>query len=270
MKTFKLGNSEIPALGLGTWQLTGPTCIKAVELALEIGYRHIDTAHIYGNHKEIRKGILASNVKREEIFITSKLWRTELRKPDALNACYRALDELGIEYLDLYLIHWPDRKVLIKPTLEALTELKENGSIKEWGVSNFTTHHLQDIIDLGYTPANNQVELHTYLIQKNLKRFCDENTISITAYTPIGQGEDLRLPLIQELPKTYSKSPSQIILNWIISKNMVAIPKASTKEHLEDNFKALGWELETEDILKIDELNADNRVVVPPFSDFDY
>src|SRR5260221_2711941 len=195
MKEFKLSTkTSIPALGLGTWLLTGRDCIDGVEAALEIGYRHIDTADMYGNHYEVRKGIEQSGIKREEIFITSKVWRDNLHYNDLIETCKRNLEELNIAYLDLYLMHWPNRKIPLKETFDAFEFLKAEGLIKACGVSNCNIHHLSDIMKNGYTIVNNQVEFHPALNQKELKEFCDKNNIVITAYSPLGHGRDLALP----------------------------------------------------------------------------
>lgn len=271
MKTFKLNkNQEIPALGFGTWQLTGDLCTEAIETALDVGYRHIDTAIAYYNHKEIAPAIKSSGLKREELFITSKLWRDSFHKKEAVAAGKQAVEDLGVEYLDLFLIHWPDREIPIMETLEGLFKLQEEGVIKEWGVSNFTINHLKDILSRGIDIANNQVEFHPSLNQNDLKMFCDEHHILLTAYSPIAQGQDLKLPLITDLAKKYDRTESQVILNWIMAKGIVAIPKATTKGHIEDNFKTIEWQLEPDDVEAINHLNRDNRLIMPDHNEFDY
>ncbi len=271
MKEYKLNDRlSIPALGFGTWQITGKTCTEAVKTALEIGYRHIDTAESYGNQTKIMKALKESTVKREEIFLTSKLWKTHLHKNEAYESGKRILDELGVDYLDLFLIHWPIRSVPIMETLESLFELKSNGYIKEWGVSNFTIHHLEDIIARGVEIPLNQVEFHPSLNQKELKDFCDQHNIQLTAYSPIAQGADLKLPEIQKIAKAHNRSESQVILNWLIQKGLVAIPKATSREHIEDNFKCTEWELTKEEFNEVDNLNTNNRMIIASWSDFDY
>lgn len=271
MKTFKLINgADIPALGFGTWQIEGETATEAVSIALEVGYRHLDCADAYHNQKFIKPAIAQSGLKREELFITSKLWRDSYHRNKAKEAGKRILEDLGVDYLDMFLIHWPDRSIPIMETLQDLFDLKSEGLIKEWGVSNFTIHHLEDIISRGVEIANNQVEFHPSLNQKDLKNFCDEHNIQLTAYSPIAQGQDLKLPLIQELAKEHERSESQVILNWIIQKGIVAIPKASTRDHIEDNFKCLEWELNPDEIEQIDKLDRGNRLIIPDFADFDY
>jgi len=262
--------SSIPVLGFGTWQLEGDMCKKAVETALDIGYRHIDTAKAYGNHKQIGQVLQKSAIKRNDIFLTSKVWITDMKRSDLLDAFKTVLEDLQTDYLDLYLIHWPIRDVPFSETLTALNELKKSGKIKAIGVSNFNIHHLQDALSCGVEIINNQVEFHPSLYQKDLKEFCDKNNIVLTAYSPVGRGQDLKLPVIEKLSKKYGRTPSQIILNWIISKNIVAIPKASSFDHIKQNFETLQFTLKPEDLKLIDTLNTNNRLVNPSFSDFDY
>jgi diketogulonate reductase-like aldo/keto reductase len=271
MKTLKLNNKTyIPVLGFGTWKLTGKICEKSVEVALQSGYRHIDTADRYGNHKDIAKVLKSCGLKREELFITSKLWLTDLHYKDAIDAGKKILDELGIEYLDLFLIHWPDRTVPIDETLEAINDLKEADLVNTLGVSNFTINHLKDALKTGVEITNNQVEFHPTLNQKELKQFCDENNIVITAYSPLAFGQELELESIKKLAQKYEVSAAQVILNWIISKNIVTLTKSSNPDHIKDNFKTLSWNLSEEDILEIDKLNTKNRVLLPEFHDFNY
>jgi len=270
MKTFELGTQKIPAIGFGTWKLTSTVCSDAVKMALDIGYRHIDTADIYDNHREVGIGINSTSVKRDEIFLTSKVWHTNLKKADVNDCAKRNLDELNTDYINLYLIHWPNRATNLQETIEALEELKQQNIIKEWGVSNFNQHHLQDCIVLGFKPANNQVEFHPSFYQRELKEFADKNNILLTAYSPLGQGIDLNLPIIVELSKKYSKSPAQIILNWINSKNIVVIPKATIFEPMKENFESIDFTIDDEDLKKIDSININKRLLEPEFSDFNY
>jgi 2,5-diketo-D-gluconate reductase B len=269
VKRLKLNKeSYIPILGLGTWQLRGRECQKAVEYALKIGYRHFDTADVYGNHKELGDAIKKSGIKRKDFFITTKVWRSNLRKKGVSDSTNRFLDELGTDYIDLLLIHWPNSQIPIEETLEAMNGLKEKGKIKAMGVSNFTTRHLVDALATKFEVAVNQVEFHPSLNQKGLKNYCDQKGIVITAYSPIAQGQDLILPEIKKLTKKYNKSESQVILNWLMQKNMVAIPRSCSTKHIKDNFDTLNWNLKERDIELIDQIGGEMRLINPGFSEF--
>jgi 2,5-diketo-D-gluconate reductase B len=252
---------NIPILGLGTWELHGDECIKVVTDALEIGYRHFDTADIYGNHKEIAKAMKSSGIPRDEIFITTKIWPGNLSKLDVLSAGRRFLSELETDYIDLLLIHWPNPKIPVRETLEAMNQLKKEEVIYAIGVSNFDIALLKEALDTGIEVSNNQIELHPSLNQYNLVNYCDNNEAVVTAYSPFARGEDLKISAINNLAEKYSKSPAQVVLNWIMQKGIVAIPKASGSNHLEENFKSLEWQLDEEDIKSIDTLNRDYKVV---------
>lgn len=271
MKTIKLNDqTNIPVLGFGTWRLQGNECQKSVEKALEIGYRHIDTADAYDNHQDVAKAIQSSMLKREELFVTTKVWRDSLAHDDVIDGAKRFLDELKIDYIDLLLVHWPNRDVPVEETLAAMEELKKSKLIKTFGVSNFTIHHLQDALHAGYKLSCNQVEFHPSLNQKELKKFCHENGIVITCYSTNAFGADLKIPEIVDIAQKYNKLPYQVILNWIISNNMVAIPRSSNAEHIQSNFESLSFELSLEDIEKINNLGGNNRVVNPSFAEFGY
>ena len=271
MKTFPLNSTTyIPALGLGTWKLKGDECVSTVLKALEIGYRHIDTADAYENHQEVAQGIKQSGIKREEIFITTKVWHDEINEPNLNKSAKRFLEELQTDYLDLLLIHWPNKDIPITESLEELNILKQEGVIKAIGVSNFTIHHLQDALKTGIEVASNQVEFHPSLNQKELKNFCDQNKIVITAYSPLARGYDLELPVIKDLSQKYGKTPSQVILNWLVNKGLVAIPKSSNPQRLLENFQSLDWQIDPQDMELIDNINENHRAVTPVFAEFDY
>lgn len=269
--TLKAGN-EMPALGFGTWKLGGDVCKKAVSAALEAGYRHIDTAERYENHADIAAAIEASGVEREDVFITTKLWMTDYRRDDAYRACQLALQELKSDYIDLYLMHWPDkdRTVPMAETLGALMDLKKEGMVRAIGVSNFTVHHLEDALATGAEISVNQVEFHPSFYQRELKRFCDDRGIALVAYSPLAQGTEVELPLMKELGLKYGRSPAQVVLNWIVGKGVGAIPKATDPASIRDNLATLEWELSAEDVERIDSLGLNNRVFNPQFADFEY
>jgi len=261
-------NVEIPQLGLGTYQLTGDTCRKAVAKALDVGYRHIDTASRYGNQKEIGEELANASVKREEVFITSKVWRDSVSADAVREACVKTLEQLDTDYLDLYLIHWPVEDIPVAETLTAMQALQDDDLIKAIGVSNFTIELLEEVLETDVTVVNNQVEFHPTLHQSRLKEFCDENDITITAYSPLAQGKDIRLDLIQHIAKKHDRSGAQVVLNWLKEKGLVAIPRSKHPDHIEDNFKTLEWQLDDEDVAAIDDIGRFERVINPEFGQF--
>ncbi len=271
MQTLSLNDGvQIPTVGFGTWKLTGLVCQRAVQKALKVGYRHIDTADIYGNHRDISKILQESGVRRDELFITTKVWHDKLRTRDVFESVKRFQDELRTTYFDLLLIHWPNHTIPVKETLTAFEQLKQDHLIRSYGVSNFTIHHLQDVLQAGFRPTVNQVEFHPSLNQRDLKNFCDQNNIAITAYSPLGQGFDIKLPVVRELAYKYNTTPSQVILNWLIQKNIIVIPKSSSAFHIEDNFKANSWHLDPADAELIERVRDNRRLVDQEFGEFEY
>ena len=269
LPAFTLSNeTEIPAIGLGTWKLRGRKARKAAEKALELGYRHIDTADAYNNHKEIGKVLAESGIARKDLFITSKVWRTDLKENDVVEAGNRFLEELQTNYIDLLLIHWPNSSIPIEETLSGMQTLKKAGKIKAIGVSNFTIDHLRNAMDNGVEITANQVEFHPSLNQQKLQEFCNEKGIRVIAYSPIAQGQDLRLDIIKELAKKYDRTPAQIILNWHYQQGHVSIPRSKDPTHINQNLKALEFELEKEDIQKINEIEQKSRLIAPHFHEF--
>lgn len=271
MKKLQLNQkASIPELGFGTWQAIGEDCVRAVETALEAGYRHIDTADRYGNHREVARGIKNSGLKREELFITTKKWMDNLSKDDVIEDVHRFHDELQTDYLDLVLIHWPNREFDIKETLEGFEHLKEEGIVRAVGVSNFTIHHLEDALATDYEIINNQVELHPTFNQNELKEFCDSKGITLTAYSPLGRGQDLNLKAISEVAKKHNATSAQVILAWILKRGIVAIPKSTTPERIKENFEAHKLELDSTDMEKINSIEQRPRLLSPEFEDFGY
>lgn len=272
MRYIELNSGDkMPLLGLGTWQLRDEKCVNSVKTAIDIGYNHIDTADGYDNHQAVGKGIKESGVERKDLFITSKIKPENLHYDNVKADVQRFLDELNIEYLDLVLIHWPNKDIPLKESLKALKEVKDEGLTKNIGVSNFTINHLKDAIE--FDPelvAVNQVEFHPSLYQKELLEFCQENGIVLTAYSPLARGKVFENKVIKELGAKYDKSPAKLALKWLIDKEIVAIPKASSREHLKANFDLFDWELPAEAREKMDQLNENNRLIDPSFGEFDY
>jgi len=262
----------IPTIGIGTWELTGKECAKVLKRALSLGYRHIDTAHVYKNHKAVRDAI--EDFDRRQLFLTSKiaLEQVDVKKISASveRACCLALKELGVEYIDLYLLHWPDRTLPLSKIVLAMEKLKEKGMVKEVGVSNFTVHHLRDLLRDGARPTFNQVEFHPYLYQKELWGFCCENQITLVSYRPFGKSKLLKEPLFAKLGKRYDKSPAQVVLRWLLQKQIPTIPKASSEAHLRDNLDIFGFSLTPAEMKLIDHLHRNKRFCGEDDPEFDY
>ena len=271
MKRFRFKNgNDVPALGFGTWQLLGEECLRATKKALEIGYRHIDTADKYANHRYVGKAMEESGVDRKEIFLTTKVWYSDLRSAELKRSVLRFLEELETGYLDLLLIHWPNKNISLKESLLAMDQLKKDGIIRNIGVSNFTIHHLKDCLETGVEVVNNQVELHPTFGQFELQKFAQENGILLTAYSPLGRGAELSILELEEIAEKYGKTVSQVILNWIVARGIIAIPKATSEEHIKENFEALDFELSSEDIEAINKLDRGQRLIDNEWSEFDY
>jgi 2,5-diketo-D-gluconate reductase B len=272
MKYLKLQSGySMPAIGLGTWLLTGKDCYQTVTTALEYGYTHIDTAVAYENEHDIGKAIKDSGMKREDLFITSKVWYSKLRLKDVIEQCNRSLEYLNTEYLDLILIHWPNRLIPMQETFKAFEELVESRKVRSIGVSNFTIHHLEDALKNTALPISvNQVEFHPFLLQQDLLDFCSKNNIVITAFSPFAHGKIFTDPLFKDIAAKVNLSPGNLALAWIMHKNCAVIPKASSEDHLEENFKSLHITLSQETVDIIDSIQEQQRVINPSWADFNY
>lgn len=265
--TFNDGNS-IPQLGYGVWQIEDNGAADAVGTALEAGYRHIDTASIYGNEVGVGRGIASSSVPREDIFLTTKLWNSDQGFEKAIAALDASLERLGTDYVDLYLIHWakPQQGTYLE-SWRALIELKKQGKVRSIGVSNFPQAQLREIIaDTGVTPAIHQIELHPYFSQEELRQVHEELGIVTEAWSPLGQGgEILKDPVIVEIAGKHGVSPAQVVLAWHLAKGIVAIPKSVTPARIAENFAAANVTLDAADIAAIDGLTrADGRIGPDP------
>lgn len=260
---------QMPILGLGTWQNTGSSCKESIITALNMGYRHIDTALMYQNHREIAQALQEVSIPREELFITSKIWFDDLSYQGVLSQVEKILEELKIDYLDLCLIHWPNSDFDMKDSFEAFSHLVKTGVVKSVGVSNFTINHLKEAIEKSPVSISvNQVEFHPYLYQKELLDFCKENDIVLTAYSPMGRGEVLEDETIQDIARGVGKTPSQVVLRWLIQQNIVVIPKAASYDHQKENFEIFDFELDEPKMNKISQLNRNYRIINPSFAEF--
>ena len=271
--TIQLNNKlEMPQLGLGTWNLRGEDAIVTVEKALELGYCHIDSAEAYNNEQKIGKAI--KKIKREEIFITSKVSPDGLDYYRVLAACEESLAKLETDYLDQYLLHWPRKNLLYSEIFRSFKKLYDEGKIKSFGVSNCTIHHLQDFLaitkKIKLPISVNQIEFHPFLYQKELADFCKKENIILVAYSPLARGQVYGNPLLKEIGKVHKKNEGQISLRWLLQKNCVVIPKASSVEHLKENLEIFDFTLTEEEIKKIDALNMFERLVRPRSAEFDY
>ncbi len=271
MQTIKLiSGYEIPVLGLGTWQLTGKKCKESVKKAIELGYRHIDTAWIYDNQEEVGEGIKESGIKREKLFVTSKVWTDNLKYNEVLKQCEETLNQLKLNYLDLYLIHWPNKNIPLEETFRAFKELTEKGKVKSIGISNFNIERVREAKEKSKIPISiNQVEYHPYLNQETLLEECKKNKITLTAYSPLARGKIFDDPILIKIATETDKKPGQVALRWLIQKGIIVIPKASSETHLKENMEIFDFKLSKEQMEDIDDIQIRRRLVNPAFSEFE-
>lgn len=261
---------QMPWLGFGVYQIPdGDEVANAIHKALEVGYRSIDTASVYKNEKGVGRAIRETDIPREEIFLTTKVWNEDLRKNRTAAAFEESLDRLGVDYVDLYLVHWP----VADRYLEAWREMEkiyQSGRARAIGLSNFMVHHLKDILSrCEVKPAVNQVEFHPWLVQPELLAFCKEQHIQLEAWSPLMQGKITEVPVINELAKKYGKTPAQIVLRWDIQHGVVTIPKSSKPHRIQENAQLFDFELSAEDMARLDALDQHKRIGPDP-DNFDF
>ena len=257
MDTVSVQDVDIPSLGLGTYRLRGGDCIDTIHEALDLGYRHIDTAEYYNNQQAVGEAIRTAPVSREEIFLTTKVWRSNLAYEDFLASANESLEKLGLEYVDLLLIHWPSRTVPIEETLRAMTELQEEGKTRFVGVSNFSVSQLADAREKSDVPIlTDQIEYNPFTSQADLLEYAIDNDVMVTAYSPLAKGKVADNDTLASIGDRYGKSASQVALRWLIQQETVsAIPKASSREHLEANIGIFDFELTDEEMRTVFELH---------------
>ena len=258
--------AQMPRLGFGTWQIDPQDAGEAVSRALEIGYRSIDTAAAYGNEREVGGAINASGIERSEVFVTTKLWSSRQGHDSAHVACRESLSKLGLDYVDLYLIHWPEpSRDLYVETWRAFEELRSEGLVRSIGVSNFEEDHLDRLeAETETVPAVNQVELHPAFQQRGLRAVHAERGIVTEAWSPLAQGELFGDETLQEIAASHGKSTAQVMLRWHVQLGNVTIPKSATPERIEANFDIWDFELTQDEMAAIEGLDAGNRIGPDP------
>ena len=262
LTTKKILNNgvEMPIFGLGVYKSAdGEETYNAVRWALDAGYRHIDTAAMYGNEASVGRAIRDSGIAREDIFVTTKLWNTEIREHNEENALKASLEKLGMDYVDLYLIHWPVREEqgYIR-AWKKLEQFNKQGLCRAIGVSNYNIHHLEDVLKVAdIVPALDQVECHPYLAQKDLAAYCEKNNIALGPWSPLGRGRLLDDPVLVALAEKYGKTTAQVVLRWDIQRGFVNIPKSVHKERIESNAQVFDFALTDEDMQLIYSLDKD-------------
>lgn len=271
---FKLNNGkEIPAVGLGTWKSSSDEAYKATLHALEAGYRHIDTAMIYRNEVEVGRAIQDSKVNRKDVFVTSKVWNSDQGYDETIKACNDTLKRLGMDYLDLYLIHWFKGYKKQLETYKALETLYKEGKVKAIGVSNHNVHHLQYLLDnCEIPPMVNQVETHIGLQNHFLHQFCKDNKIQLEAYAPLMSWKIQDMLANEDmvaLSKKYKKTVPQIAIRWLIQRGIVALPKSVNQNRIESNFEVFDFTLEASDMAIIRKLNNGTKLF-PEFDNVDF
>jgi len=263
---IKLNNGlEMPLFGLGTYEADiGKNARNAVLYALEIGYRLFDTARIYGNEREIGEALRESEVPRDEVFITTKLWNSDHGYENAIEACERSLRRLGLSYVDLYLIHWPEEG-LRNESWRALETLLEKGKCLAIGVSNYMIWHLEELLANSSTvPAVNQVEFSPFLYQKELLEFCHSHSIWLEGYSPLTNGAKLGDRRLIEVAKKYSKTPAQILIRWGLQRGVITIPKSSNRNRIRENAEVFDFVISEKDMTALDAFNVNLRTSWDP------
>jgi 2,5-diketo-D-gluconate reductase B len=257
MPFVEANGARIPAIGLGTWELRGRACARIVEQALRLGYRHIDTAQIYENEREVGDGLRASGVRRDELFVTTKIWTTHFAPNDLERSTKESLAKLRLSEVDLLLLHWPNPQVPLAETLGALAHVKKLGMSKHIGVSNFTVALIEEARALCPEPlACDQVEYHPYLDQTKVLEACTGHGMALVAYSPVAKGRIKSDPTLVRVGRIHRKSPAQICLRWLVQQNVVAIPRTSRIERLSENIGIFDFELSDEEMSEISAMGS--------------
>jgi len=265
MNTVFTAGVEIPVVGLGVWQLEKDVCAELVARSLHIGYRHVDTAAMYGNEAEVGEGVRHSGVPRQDIFVTTKIWKDDIAEGRLEKAAEAGLERLGLNHIDLLLIHWPNPAFPMAESLRALADVKRRGLARAIGVSNFTAALLEEAVAKCPEPlAVNQVEYHPFLSQAPVLEACRRLGVAMTAYSPLARGEVLHNPTILKIADTHQVSAAQVAVRWLIQQGVIAIPKSSNVERAATNLDVFGFELTQDDMARISALaRPDGRLINP-------
>jgi 2,5-diketo-D-gluconate reductase B len=260
----------MPALGLGTWKLNGAECTNTVINAIEMGYTHIDTASAYNNEADIGVALRETSLKRTSLFITTKIWYDRLSRFDVENECGKSLQKLRTDYIDLLLIHWPNKNISLRDTFQGFVRLFEKKLVRSFGVSNFTIAHINEALKAssGIPVCVNQVEFHPFLNQSELLSYCNSKQIRLTAYAPVARGSALKNPVLLQIAGQCGATPVQCCLAWLRQKGVAAIPKSSSDPHLKENLQSLNLTLSQEQMAQIDALDRGERLVNPEWAEF--
>lgn len=270
MGTIELNNGNlIPSIGFGTWKVTPDSIARAVvTLALQAGYRLIDTATIYRNEIGVGEAINGSGIPRDEIFVTTKLWNSDQGYESAFRALENSLHSLQLKYVDLYLIHWPAHRERRKESWKAMEKMYKEGTIKNIGVSNYTVKHLEELLSMTSVPVNvNQIEFHPFIYKSQLPilEFCQKNGIAVEAYSPLSSASQLRNLQISSIAQKRRKTNAQIMLRWAIQHGTIPLPRSTDERHIEQNIDVYDFELSEEDMEILDSLYDGSRVAPDPF-----
>lgn len=269
MEYVSFNTQKIPALGFGTWQLRDREAAKAVETALKIGYRHIDTAQVYENESDVGDGIKAADVARNDVFLTTKVWTEYVTQGAMQRSVDASLKRLKTDYVDLLLIHWPAIDVPFQEQLTALQDIQKSGKAKLIGISNFTVAQMKEVIEtIGAQVATNQVEYHPFLNQTPVLNYIRAHGMFLTAYSPLARGKISDNDIIRDIAKKHGKTPGQVSLRWLIQQGQIAaIPKAGSEKHIRENFEIFDFKLTDAEMKNISSLaTPDGRIVNPAWS----
>jgi diketogulonate reductase-like aldo/keto reductase len=259
---------DLPEVGLGTWKLDGETVTQSVRAALDAGYTHIDTAEGYRNEAAIGEALAAHDRARDDLFLTSKVLAKNLNYDSLIESCEASLDRLGTDYLDLYLVHWPNPAISLRESLDAMATLHDRGLVKNVGVSNFSAYQLSCAHHISDVPiAVNQIEFHPWLQRPDLVDYCRESGTVVEAAAPLARTQIFEDEVVQELAETYDRSPAQVVLRWALDRDIVVLPKSSSPDHVRQNAD-LDWTLDEGDARRLDERDRNEPVYDTPARDW--